>query len=177
MTKTHFYIYGSLLTLSISACNGYSNPPGQTTSTGTNADSTTTATSTTVHRRYSGNFVPQDNTKYIDLKTQREISVRIDTVRGQLINSETNEPEELFVDPVKHDTIYGQTGAVVNNYITHDDGGYRVDTVRVHDTVTTTTEVAETGRFKEKNKNGKEKIKTDDEKFKVKKNKEKEKDR
>ena len=84
---------------------------------------TTTTTTTVTHHRYSGNFVPQSTTKYLDLRTNKKITVRIDTVRGEVVNAETEEPVDLFVEPATHDTIYGQTGTVVNNYIIRDDNG------------------------------------------------------
>ena len=42
-----------------------------------------------------------------------------------MINSETKEPVDIYVNTTTHDTIYGRTGKVINNSITrHEDGTY-----------------------------------------------------
>jgi hypothetical protein len=140
MKKATLYTGGLLLMLSIAGCAGNTT----TTTTDSTANNnmqmnpgdssvTTTTTTTVTHHRYTGNFMPQPTTKYLDLRTKKQINVRIDTTRGSLVNTETNEPVDLLVEPTKHDTIYGQTGTVVNNYIIRDESGYRVDTVRIHE--------------------------------------------
>ena len=180
------YITIAIVTLAVTGCNN--NPgtgSGSADSTKMNAgDSSVTTTTTVTRHRYSGNFMPQPDVKYLDLRTKKEIVVKIDTVRGEVVNQETNEPVDLFVDPVKHDTIYGQTGSVVNNYITRDESGdYRVDTVRISTVEVQTVAVAPdetalaTDKYKEKVKKNKSKEKTDDEKIKEKNDKTKEKDR
>ncbi|MES2702376.1 MAG: hypothetical protein V4649_07045 [Bacteroidota bacterium] len=93
---------------------------------------TTTTTTTVVHHKYVGSFAPQPNRKYLDLRTNKQVTVRIDTVRG-LVNTETDQPIDLVVDPAKHDTIYGQTGNVVNYYIIHEGSDYRVDETKMND--------------------------------------------
>ena len=177
MKKTNFYIASLALVAGLGACN---NTGSGTTGPGDTAvlrpgDSTitTTTTVTTTHHRYAGNFVPQPDIKYLDLRTRKQVTVHIDTVRGEVVNAETNEPLDLFVDPVKHDTIYGMTGSVVNNYIIKDESGaYRVDTVRINTvevhTVTAEPEMQTTVNGKYKEKDNKTKLKTDDQKIKEK---------
>jgi hypothetical protein len=176
--KTHYYILSAAVICAMAACNG------NTATTTTTTDSTrmspgdssvtTSTTTTTTHHKYAGSFVPQANVKYYDLRTKKQVSVRIDTEKGEVVNMETNEPMDLFVEPTKHDTIYGQTGSVVNNYILRDDSGYRVDTVRINtvqvQTVAATPDAQtdQTGKYKEKDKENKTKIRTDDEKIKEK---------
>ena len=175
MRNTHLYIAGVLISATIASCNSGTGTTSATDNSALNpGDSavTTSTTTTTTHRKYAGSFTPQADIKYIDLRTQKQVTVRIDTMRGEVINTETNEPMDLFVDPVKHDTIYGQTGTIVNNYVIKDESGYHVDTVRINTvevhTVSATPEpeVAENGKYKEKD--NKTKLKTDDEKIKVK---------
>jgi len=176
MKKTHLYSACLLLITAAVACNSNSGTPGTSDTTKMNpGDSSVTVTTTTTvtHHKYSGSFAPQPNVKYLDLRTRKEVTVKIDTVRGEVINAETEEPIDLFVEPTKHDTIYGQTGTVVNNYIIKDDNGaYRVDTVRINTvevrTVSATPEprVNDGEKYKEKDKANKSKIKTDDEKIK-----------
>ena len=173
MRKTQFYFPGLVLLCSLAACNGSGNTgTADTTNTGNNTVTTTTTT-TTVHK-YSGSFIPKPDVKYIDLRTNKQVTVRIDTVRGEVVNDETNEPLDLFVAPNSTDTFYGPTGTVVNNYITKDESGaYRVDTVRIN-TVEVHTVMPEdqpsevTGKYKEKDNGNKTKIKTDDQKIKEK---------
>jgi len=133
--------------------------------------------------------------KYLDLKTQKQVTVRIDTTTGMLVNSETSEPMDLFVAGA--DTIYGQNGNVANTYIIHDArGNYTVDpnwassnsdtnpaTTTTTDnntpseTNTSTTDAgAVRGKYKQK-ANGDIKIKNDQEKIKEKGDKEKIKER
>lgn len=175
--KTQIYLLLMFISfVSLEACNG-------TTSTTTTSDSssttkmnpgdssittTTTTTTTVTHHQYTGTFMPQPNTKYLDLKTKKQVSVKVDTNSGSVVNSETNQPIELFVIPATHDTVYGQTGNVVNNYITKDEGGnYRVDTIRIHDMAPQSADVNtstsgdndNTTKSKSKSKPNKEKAK------------------
>lgn len=175
----------------IASCNGTGNG-GSSDSTKMNpGDSsvTTSTTTTTVHHKYSGTFVPKADVKYMDLRTHKEVTVRIDTVKGEVVNSETDEPMDLFVAPDSKDTFYGPTAIVVNNYVIKDEsGGYRVDTVRINtvevQTVTATppppsddiTANGE-GKYKEKDNGNKKKLKTSDEKLKERNGVIKEKDR
>ena len=176
MKKTHFYFPGLMMLCSLAACNGGAGTTGSSDSTKMNpGDSsvTTSTTTTTVHHKYSGTFVPKPDVKYMDLRTHKEVTVRIDTIKGAVVNSETDEPMDLFVAPNTHDTIYGMTGTVVNNYIIKDDSGYRVDTVRINtvEVQTVTPEpnpepAAMNGKYKEKDNGNKKKFKNDEEKIK-----------
>ena len=160
--------------MGLAACNGTGNNngamnPGDSTVT-------TTTTTTTIHHKYSGTFTPKPSVKYLDLKTNKEITVRIDTVQGAVVNSETNEPVDLFVVPDTNDTIYGVTGSVVNNDVIHDESGdVRVDTVRINtvapaDNTGQVADDSHTGKVKYKeNADGtKSKYKDEDEKVKEK---------
>jgi hypothetical protein len=147
MRNTHFYAACLLLFAGLASCSSTDTTTSTTDSTTTDVmnpgDSavTTTTTTTVTHHRYAGTFAPQPNTKYMDLTTKKQVNVRIDTERG-IVNAETNEPVTLLVMPGTHDTIYGQTGNVVNNYIFKDEsGGYRVDTVRINTVETHVVEV------------------------------------
>ncbi|MDR3679555.1 MAG: hypothetical protein P4L41_06295 [Flavipsychrobacter sp.] len=186
-----------LLCIAIASCTN------NTTSTTANTDSTaamgnstvTTTTTTTTRHTYSGTFQPQPNMKYLDLKTKRQVSVRIDTTTGILVNSETSEPLDLFVSGT--DTIYGQTGTPANNYIIRDESGnYSIDqnrmtsgtdmsnTTTADNAASTTTsnpaatDETTTGKEKFKQKaNGNTKLKTPEEKIKDKNGVEKVKER
>ncbi len=169
MTKTLFYAVGSLVIIGAASCsNTGTNTPATQDST-----TVTTTTTTTVHRKYAGSFFPQPSLKYMDLRSSKEVSARVDNSLGEIVNDETNEPLEFIVEPRTHDTIYAVTGAVVNNFIIHDSTGtMRVDTIRMNamaGNMPTSTGGDEVGKVKYKEKaNGKIKYKDDNEKIKEK---------
>ncbi len=165
MTTKHLYSAGLLLLIGASACNNNGTPADTTAGTST----VTTTTTTTVHHRYSGSFTPQPSTKYIDLRTNKEVVVKIDTTLGEIVNDETDQPVDLFVEPTTHDTISGLTGSVVNNMVIHDpNGDLYLDTVKINQAPTTSTDPG-VGKEKFKEKaNGKIKYKNDEEKVKEK---------
>jgi len=169
MNAKFFYAAIPLVIIGAASCNNIG-----TITPGTNDSTTvTTTTTTTVHRKYAGSFVPQPSVKYMDLRTNREISIRVDTSLGEIVNDETNDPIELFVEPRTHDTIYAVTGAIVNNFIIHDSTGtLRVDTIRLNSmgtAVRATIETDDVGKVKYKEKaKGKVKYKDDHQKIKEK---------
>jgi len=55
--------------------------------------------------------------KIIDLETGKTITVVKDSTTGYMINTETKEPVQLYVNTSTNDTIYGRTGKVVNNSV------------------------------------------------------------
>jgi len=172
MKKTNLYFAALIAATCFTACTGNSatttssDSTSQITMNPGDSSVTSTTTTTVTHHRYSGSFAPQPNVKYLDLKTRKNITVRIDTERGEVVNTETNEPVYLFVETTKHDTIYGQSGSVVNNYIFKDESGdYKVDTVRIYEK---TPAPEHTGNYKEKVRDNKTKIVTDDVKIKEK---------
>jgi hypothetical protein len=61
--------------------------------------------------------------RYLDLSTNEYISVEKDTTNGMLVNPKTGEPVDIYVDTKTHDTIYGQTGEVVNGKVQKTDEG------------------------------------------------------
>ncbi len=170
MRTQHLYLGGFLILTGLAACNGTGNGAGNP------ADSTvtTTTTTTTVHHKYAGSFIPKPTEKYMDLKTRQEISVRIDTIRGTIVNSETDEPMYLFVEPTTHDTIYGVTGSVVNRLVIHaDNGEMSIDTEKIgtlapDNTAGQATDESHTGKVKYKESADGTKTKYKDEDVKVK---------
>ena len=162
MTTKHLYAAAILLIIGTVACNNNSTPADNS------AGTSTVTTTTTVHRTYRGSFVPQPATKYIDLKTNKEVAVKIDTTLGEIVNDETDQPVDLFVEPTSHDTISGLTGAVVNNMVIHQpNGDLQLDTVKISQAQTSTDPGLGKEKYKEK-ANGKIKYKDDEEKVKEK---------
>ena len=61
--------------------------------------------------------------RYLDLSTNEYINLKKDSTNGMLINSKTGEPVDFYVDTKTHDTIYGQTGEIVNGRVQKTDEG------------------------------------------------------
>lgn len=55
--------------------------------------------------------------RYLDLNSNRYVSLKKDTVSGYMMNSKTGEPIDVYVDTKAHDTIYGMTGEIINGKI------------------------------------------------------------
>ncbi len=76
-------------------------------------------------------FTGCDNKEnYVDLETGKTITVEKDQATGYMVNAETKEPVGIYVNTANHDTIYGKTGKVINNFVVkHPDGKftYRAD--------------------------------------------------
>ena len=53
--------------------------------------------------------------KAVDLGSGEDIVVIKDEKTGKMVNKDTGEPVELYVERSSRDTIYGPTGEVVNN--------------------------------------------------------------
>lgn len=60
---------------------------------------------------------------YIDLYTGEQVKLVQDSTGGGWVNAETHKPVRLYVNTSTHDTIYGPTGAVVNNQVVHTPAG------------------------------------------------------
>ncbi len=169
MKTQHLFLGGFLVVMGMAACNGMNGTKSPSDST-----TTTTTTTTTVRHQYTGNFVPKPDVKYVDLKTNQQITVRIDTIRGTIVNSETDQPVDLFVEPETHDTIYGVTGSVVNKLVVHNESGdLSVDTMKVNNVAPPPVtdqpvDDAHTGKVKYKENASGDKSKYKDEDVKVK---------
>jgi hypothetical protein len=55
--------------------------------------------------------------RYLDLNTNKSISLRKDSISGYMMNSKTGEPVDVYVNTKTHDTISGITGEIVNGRI------------------------------------------------------------
>jgi hypothetical protein len=131
MKKTFQQAGAALICAVMASCTNATTTTSSTDSTATMGNVAVTTTTTTTRRVYTGAFRPQDNMQYMDLKSHKQVRVRVDTTSGVLVNSETSEPMDLFVAGT--DTIWGQTGGTANNYINHDDAGnYSVDQSRMN---------------------------------------------
>jgi len=116
----------ALLALSVGACN--SDTTTTTTSTDTAAAVapaadpnmvTTTTTTTTTRPAY----VPKPDVKYLDLRTKKMVTVRVDTVHHYIVNTVTNQPVEWIVEPGTNDTVYGRNMMIANGLINYGTSG------------------------------------------------------
>jgi hypothetical protein len=64
---------------------------------------------------------------YVDLRSGEKIEVEKDPVTGVWLNADTKEPVYLYVDTKKNDTIYGETGAVVNGHVVESNNSWWYD--------------------------------------------------
>jgi len=99
------------------------------------------------------------NDRYVDLETGKHITVVKDSTNGVMVNKETNEPVDIYVDTETKDTIYGKTGEVINNHVIKlDDGKYTYAEADI-DPVKVKTEAD--GDYKVKDDNSKIKVEED----------------
>jgi hypothetical protein len=59
----------------------------------------------------------QRPSRYLDLSTGNYVDLRKDTTSGYMVNSKKGEPVDFYVDTKTHDTVWGQTGEIVNGKI------------------------------------------------------------
>src|SRR5688572_13987498 len=106
--------------------------------------------------------------RYLDLSTGEMIQLEKDQQTGLLVNKLTGEPVYIYVDTKTNDTIYGETGEVINGHIVKRGDKYYFDGDEK-------LEVGDNGEMKYKNgdhkvkveKDGDMKIKNDDRKIKI----------
>ena len=57
------------------------------------------------------------NARYLDLQTGEKVKLEKDPQTGLLVDTETKKPVYIYVDTKTHDTIYGNTGAIINGHV------------------------------------------------------------
>ncbi|HEX7366907.1 MAG TPA: hypothetical protein VF273_07420 [Pelobium sp.] len=106
-----------------------------------------------------------NDAKYKNLQTGEKVYI-IKSASGKAIDSISGEPVEFYVNLETKDTIYGETGAVVNNKVLKTaDGVYKLDESKFKSDVEKLLESGED--VKVKTDGDDMKIKTDDKKIKV----------
>lgn len=105
------------------------------------------------------------DSKYKNLQTGEKVYI-IKSEEGQAIDSVSGKPVEFYVNTETKDTIYGETGELVNNKIIKtSDGVYKLDESKFKTDVENLIESGENVKVKV---DGDEmKIKTDDKKIKI----------
>ena len=116
-----------------------------------------------------------NDSKYKNLQTGEKVYI-IKSESGQAIDSISGKPVEFYVNTETKDTIFGETGVVVNNKIIKTaDGVYKLDESKTKTDVEKLLESG--GNVKVKVDGDEMKIKTDDKKIKIDGNEKKVKDR
>jgi hypothetical protein len=117
-----------LLALSLASCDSNTNT---TTATSTDTLNTTTdpnmVTTTTTTTTTRATFVPKPNVQYMDLRTKKMVTVRVDTVHHYIVNTQTNQPVEWILEPGTTDTIYGPSMSLANGYILYNGNDWSYD--------------------------------------------------
>lgn len=104
----------------------------------------------------------KDNSRYVDPNTGHGLTLVKDANTGLMVDQETKKPVYIYVDTEKKDTIYGETGKVINGQVTLQDGKYKFAEESDADYKIVVED------YKQKvEKDGDIKIKTDDEKIKI----------
>ena len=93
-----------------------------------------------------------NNPRYIDPNTGKEVVLVKDANTGLMVDAETKKPVHIYVDTEKKDTIYGETGKVINGHVIQDGGKYEYAEMNVK---------SEDGEYKIKGEDYKEKMEKD----------------
>jgi hypothetical protein len=102
-----------------------------------------------------------DRARFLDLSTGEPVDLRKDENSGLMVNSETGMPVRVYVDRESNDTIWGNTGKVVNGKLVKSGDGewlIKVDGDEYK---------AKSDDLKIKSEGGEQKVKGDDYKKKV----------
>src|SRR5262245_32105041 len=66
--------------------------------------------------------------RYYDLTAGKYVDLKKDEATGKMVNAETDQPVYIYVDTKTNDTIYGETGKVINGHVVKtEDGKYKFD--------------------------------------------------
>ena len=66
-----------------------------------------------------------NNSSYVDPDTGKGLTLVKDANTGLMVDADTKKPVYMYVDTEKHDTIYGETGKVINGHVVLEDGKYK----------------------------------------------------
>ena len=70
-----------------------------------------------------GSFLFTTFSKFMSDQSPDRIASNIVTGIGFMIDADSHQPVDLYVDTKTNDTIYGRTGKVINGYVVKDDKG------------------------------------------------------
>ena len=74
----------------------------------------------------------QEKTGYYDLNKDKPVTLVKDEKTGLMVDAETKKPVYIYVNEETKDTIYGETGKVINGQVIKlEDGKYKYDDLKV----------------------------------------------
>ena len=159
--KKQFFLLGAAAIFGFAACND-SSTDTTTTTDSANATSATTSTYTAPTRGVEiANF---SNRTFMDVKTNKPIKLRWDTVHYYYVDEMGNQPY-FYYDPATKDT-FDYWGRRLNDYLIYENNEFRIDESRVPPIDTTAT-MSTSGDIKIKATDDKYKEKTDTSKLKI----------
>ena len=130
---------------------------GTNTTTSTSTDSSTVAaapaadpnmiTTTTTTTTTRPAFQPRPDVQYMDVRSKKMITVRVDTVHHYIVNAQTNQPVDWIVEPGTTDTFYGRNMMRANGYINYSNWTYDESLGNNASTSTTDMNSTETGNM------------------------------
>jgi hypothetical protein len=94
----------------------------------------------------------ENGARYIDPNTGKELTLVKDASTGLMVDADSKKPVYIYVDTEKKDTIYGETGKVINGHVVMDEGKYKYADMNVK---------VEDGEYKIKGDDYKEKMEKD----------------
>lgn len=72
--------------------------------------------------------------RYIDLETGKHVHILKDSTNGYIVNADTRQPVDIYVNNETKDTIYGKTGKIINGHVIKTgDGKYKYVAVETTD--------------------------------------------
>jgi hypothetical protein len=71
----------------------------------------------------AGASCKNDNERYLNLNTGENVELVKDSTTGFMIDADSHQPVDLYVDTRTNDTIYGRTGKVINGHVEKNEKG------------------------------------------------------
>lgn len=66
--------------------------------------------------------------RYVDLTSGAYVNLEKDGTTGRMVDGKTHQPVYMYVDTKTNDTIYGETGEVINGHVVKsEDGKYKYE--------------------------------------------------
>jgi hypothetical protein len=176
--KRSAFVITAIAVACLSACKD--GTESTTTTDSTLNSSSTSATGSEMSSATSTSTINiRPDASYVDLKSGKQVKLRVDTTTNYVVNVETNEPIYYYIDPSTSDTFDRGGQNVSNALIRGSDGNYTVDEsrlkmkmqsdgdIKTKDEAGNKTKVETDGKIKNKSADG-TKEKLDGDKYKSK---------
>jgi hypothetical protein len=161
--KTRIYLFTAMAIAGAVACNDSTDTTTTTDSTSSSMNATTTGGETGTSMQGSTTINIRPDANYVDLKTGKQVRLRIDSINNYIVNADNSEPIYYYIDPSTNDTFDRIGQNVSGALIRGTDGSYTVDESRLK------VKVQDDGDMKVKDGEGnKVKVDPNDDKVKMK---------